>query len=51
MINVRGMNTSTDVVICRCSAGALSSILHADHMREKLPFAEKVVIMPDSGFF
>ena len=50
-LNVAGMNKATDVVISGCSAGGLSTFLHADEWKAVLPSTAKVVAMPDSGFF
>ena len=41
---------ATDVVISGCSAGGLSTYLHADEWTEALPTA-RVSALPDSGFF
>ena len=46
----RGLGSATDVVISGCSAGGLSTFLHADTWGAALPTA-KVVALPDSGFF
>ena len=41
---------ATDLVVSGCSAGGLSTFLHADEWGAALP-GTKVVAMPDSGFF
>jgi len=45
-----GLSSATDVVVSGCSAGGLSTFLHADEWAARLP-AAKVAAMPDSGFF
>ena len=47
----KGLMKSTDVVVSGCSAGGLSSYIHADYIKENLPINTKMVILPDSGFF
>ena len=42
---------STDVVVSGCSAGGLSTYLHADEWRAALPSTVRVTALPDSGFF
>ena len=42
------LGAATDVVISGCSAGGLSTFLHAPKWQAALP-AAKVVAMPDSG--
>ena len=46
----RGLSSATDVVISGCSAGGLSTFLHADEWAAALP-AARVTAAPDSGFF
>jgi len=46
----RMLKGATDVVISGCSAGGLSTYLHADEWGAALP-GTKVVALPDSGFF
>ena len=46
-----GLAAATEVVVGGCSAGGLSTYLHADEWRAALPPAAKVVALPDSGFF
>lgn len=41
---------ASDVVVSGCSAGGLSTFLHADDWRASLPRA-RVTALPDSGFF
>ena len=42
---------ATDVVISGCSAGGLSTFLHADEWRAALPPSTRVTALPDSGYF
>jgi len=55
LLNDRGMNEATDVVVSGCSAGGLATFLHCDHWATAIMTATngaaKVVCMPDSGFF
>jgi hypothetical protein len=59
ILNDRGMNKATDVIISGCSAGGLATFLHCDHWAEAISSATKgnsngaakVACMPDSGFF
>uniref|UniRef100_A0A7S3DP49 Pectin acetylesterase n=1 Tax=Entomoneis paludosa TaxID=265537 RepID=A0A7S3DP49_9STRA len=44
-------NKASNVLITGCSAGGLSTYLHADPIREKLPKSANVKAMPESGFF
>jgi hypothetical protein len=46
-----GLAQATDLVISGCSAGGLSTFLHADSWAAALPADATVVAMPDSGFF
>ena len=46
-----GMGAASEVVLSGCSAGGLSTFLHADEWRAALPPAAKVAALPDSGFF
>jgi hypothetical protein len=45
------MARASEVVVSGCSAGGLSTFLHADEWAAALPAAAKVAAMPDSGFF
>ena len=49
-LKAKGLASATEVVISGCSAGGLSTFLHADEWGAALPTA-KVTAMPDSGFF
>lgn len=51
LLTKHGMSSATEVVISGGSAGALAVYLHADAIRAVLPFAAKVVALPDDGFF
>jgi len=55
ILNDRGMNKATDVVVSGCSAGGLATFLHCDHWAAAISKATngaaKVACMPDSGFF
>ena len=59
LLEERGMNKATYVVVSGCSAGGLATFLHCDHWasaieaatKENGNGAAKVVCMPDSGFF
>jgi len=55
LLNDRGMDKATDVVVSGCSAGGLATFLHCDHWAAAIAnatkSAAKVVCMPDSGFF
>lgn len=55
LLNDRGMNKATDVVVSGCSAGGLATFLHCDHWADAIKQATngnaKVACMPDSGFF
>ena len=56
MLTVQGMNNATDIVIGGCSAGGLSTWLHADWIKENLldgVVADdcRVSAIPDRGFF
>jgi hypothetical protein len=52
LLEKRGVDSATDVVMSGCSAGGLASFLHCDDWAEKLkPHGAKVVCMSDSGFF
>ena len=55
LLEDRGMNKATDVVVSGCSAGGLATFLHCDHWADAIGKATnnaaKVVCMPDSGFF
>lgn len=42
---------ATDVVVSGCSAGGLSTYLHADEWTEALSPTSRVTALPDSGFF
>lgn len=42
---------ATDVVVSGCSAGGLSTYLHADEWAAALPAPTRVTALPDSGFF
>lgn len=47
----RGIGTATDVLITGCSAGGLSTFLHADQIAEMLPPTATVKALPGSGYF
>ena len=49
-LRAEGLADASDVVIAGCSAGGLSTYLHADKWRQALP-AATVHALPDSGFF
>lgn len=61
ILNDRGMNNATDVIVSGCSAGGLATFLHCDHWAAAIDKATtkksmtgtgaKVACMPDSGFF
>ena len=59
LLNDRGMNQATDVVVSGCSAGGLATFLHCDKWSNSITNATvstinqtaKVVCMPESGFF
>jgi len=50
-LDTRGLNQSSAVVLTGTSAGGLTTYLHAEHLRKRLPAAAIVVGMPDAGFF
>lgn len=45
------MSAATEVVVSGCSAGGLSTFLHADSWSSAFPSTTRVTAMPDSGFF
>ena len=61
ILNDRGMNKASDVIVSGCSAGGLATYLHCDHWAAAIATATtaangngaaaKVACMPDSGFF
>lgn len=51
VLEATGMGAATEVVLSGCSAGGLSTFIHADTWRAALPPAAKVAALPDSGFF
>merc|ERR1719313_2461657 len=55
LLQDRGMDKATDVVVSGCSAGGLATFLHCDHWADAISVATnnkaKVACMPDSGFF
>lgn len=46
-----GLSAATDVVVTGCSAGGLSTYLHADRWAAALPPTARFAAMADSGFF
>lgn len=51
LLENRGLDKATDVVVSGCSAGGLASWLHTDKYRGIINKNAKVVGLPDSGFF
>lgn len=52
LVHSEGMSSATEVLLSGLSAGALASIVHADHVRALLPDSVvKYGVMPISGFF
>lgn len=54
LLQNRGLNRATDVVISGCSAGGLATFLHTDQWCDAVKIASpsaKCVGLPDSGFF
>jgi len=55
LLQDRGMDKASDVVVSGCSAGGLATFLHCDHWAAAIANATngaaKVACMPDSGFF
>lgn len=55
LLDNRGLNEATEVVVGGCSAGGLATFLHCDKWEMAINDATKdttkVVCMPDSGFF
>lgn len=45
------MNQGTQVLVTGCSAGGLSTYLHLDYVRKKVPTNIKVKGVPDAGYF
>ena len=50
-LTTTALANATEVVISGCSAGGLSTYLHADSWRAALPPTVRVTALPDSGFF
>jgi len=59
ILNDRGMNNATDVIVSGCSAGGLATFLHCDYWAAAIGKATtamtgtgaQVACVPDSGFF
>eukprot|EP01102_Stenamoeba_stenopodia_P020799 TRINITY_DN823_c0_g1_i2.p1 TRINITY_DN823_c0_g1~~TRINITY_DN823_c0_g1_i2.p1 ORF type:complete len:355 (+),score=96.32 TRINITY_DN823_c0_g1_i2:357-1421(+) len=51
LLNNQGLSSAESVLIGGCSAGGLSTILHADYIASMLPMSAVVKALPDSGFF
>jgi hypothetical protein len=47
----QGMTEATDVVMSGTSAGGLTTYLHAEYFRTRLPASTKLFAVPDAGFF
>jgi hypothetical protein len=46
-----GLRSASDLLVSGCSAGGLSTFLHADRIAAFVPNARRVGALPDSGFF
>ena len=44
-----GMTRATEVILTGCSAGAVSTFIHADYIQTLLPPGVKYVAMADAG--
>ena len=51
LLDVQGMSKATDVLLTGCSAGGLSTFLHADHVHNMLPAGVTFKAAPMSGYF
>jgi len=51
MLNNKGLNKATDVIITGCSAGGLSTYLHLDYWRSVIPSSATVKGVADAGWF
>ncbi|KAM1353568.1 hypothetical protein COP2_034066 [Malus domestica] len=47
----KGMRDAKNALLCGCSAGGLSAILHCDEFRGLFPTSTKVKCLSDAGFF
>lgn len=51
LLDTKGLQGATDVLLGGCSAGGIATILHADYMRTFLDERVNVKAVPFSGFF
>ena len=51
LLSEHGLNNADEVLLSGGSAGGLSTYLHADYIKTKLPTSTKYKAAPNSGFF
>ena len=50
LLHVQGMNAANELLYAGCSAGALTTYLHADYVRSRMPVTARVLALADAMF-